>query len=79
MEKIYAEWHEYNQRNDLLGHLELREVECLVAEAIRRNLNKVFKEREAPAQQDGEPEGPCVDLFEVSIPRKRHEHVGDEQ
>src|SRR5688572_30737074 len=43
-----CEWHEHRERNDFLHHLELAERHRGVADAIRRNLQQVFEQRDAP-------------------------------
>jgi hypothetical protein len=68
----------YHQSNDLLNGLELRGIEDVAAVAVGGDLKAVFKERNSPAYDCYFPEGDVL-VFEVTVPRKRHEDVGDQQ
>jgi len=48
------------------------------ADAIPRDLENVFKERDAPARQDHDPKR-LVPEFQVPIPSQIHEHIRDGQ
>ena len=57
----------------------MRTVEGAIAQAVRRHLQAIFKERNAPAGENGEPER-GMRLFEMPVPGAGHENVrADEQ
>lgn len=62
--------------DDLLNGLELRGGELVRANAIRRDLEAVFEECDAPAYEDYFPKSSRAKL-EVAVPGKSHEDVRD--
>lgn len=70
----HCEHAEHRERDDLLHDLELRDGIDRVAPAVRRDHEKVFKERDAPAREDDQPERRAFE-FQMAIPRERHENV----
>ena len=69
---------EDRKRDDLLNRLQLRGVELVGADAVRRHLKTVFEEGNAPAHQDRFPE--CfVPVFQVPVPGEGHEDVGNRE
>ncbi len=77
---------EHAERDDLLYHLQLHEVEgaarYLRADAVGRYHEGVFEQRQSPRQHDDADERPVLDeihllQLEVAIPGKRHEDVGE--
>src|SRR5688572_68335 len=72
---IDRERHEHDERDDFLDQLELPDREHGVADAIARHLQHVLEERDAPAHERGDDPGPLVELFQMRVPRERHEDV----
>jgi hypothetical protein len=64
------------QRNDFLDGFELRGVEFVGADAIRGDLEAVLEERNAPTDQHNLPQRRRP-VFQVAVPSKSHENVGD--
>src|SRR6267154_2048558 len=64
----------HRQRNHFLNSLELRRREFVRADAVRRNLETILEESDAPTRQDDLPQR-LATVFEVAIPCKRHEDV----
>ncbi len=69
------EGYEKRQRDHLLQHLELPHVHHAVADAVRRDLEEVFEEGDAPAEERRDDPGPVPHLLEVGIPGEGHEKV----
>src|SRR5712672_4137240 len=64
----------HRQRNHFLNSFELRRREFVRADAVRRNLETILEESDAPTREDDLPQR-LATVFEVGIPRKRHEDV----
>ena len=71
----HGERHEDGERDDLLHDLQLGERERGVADAVRGHLQQLLEERNAPADDGGEPPRFAGHVFQVSIPGERHEAV----
>ena len=69
---------EHDEGDDLLNDLELNGREAFGADAVGGHLEAVFKESNAPADDDDLPEGFVAEL-QVAIPGKGHEDVGDDE
>lgn len=67
--------HEHRQRDDLLKNLELPQRHDLMTDAIGGHLDQVFKEGDPPADKRGNQPGFGRHVFQVTVPRERHEHV----
>ena len=65
---------EDDQRDALLHDLQLRQAEVVRADAIRRHLKNVLEERDRPARHNRQPKR-SVPVFEMSVPRHRHESI----
>ena len=61
-----------------LNGLELRGGELIGADAVGRDLEAVFEKGDAPAGDDDFPERLAA-VFEVAVPGKGHEDVGNRQ
>ncbi len=77
---------EHRERHDLLNDFQLpdreRAPEFGASDAVGRDLETVFEQRDAPAQQDdGEKPEAFESGFEgdMPVPRQRHESVGDDE
>lgn len=88
LEKHQHEDGEDGQREELLDHLELPEVERTAVvdetDAVGRHHETVFDQGDAPAEKDDhrqrELAEPCGALqFQVTVPRKRHEDIRTNQ
>ena len=73
--------HEYYEGDDFLDDLQLVGGVRVVAPAVGRDHEKIFKESDAPAREDDQPERRGFEFrVQVAIPRERHENVrADEQ
>jgi hypothetical protein len=68
------------ERDDLLDDLELRDGIDRVAPAVRRDHEQVFKEGDAPARKDDQPERRALEFrVQIAIPCERHENVRADQ
>lgn len=85
LEDEYAHYGEDRQGDDFLNHFQLDEaIGAAVAgeaDAVGGYHEAVFKQRDAPGQQDDERKGPVVDEvhlleFEIAVPGKGHEDIG---
>src|SRR5882762_10239177 len=68
----------HRQRNHFLNSFELRRCEFVRADAVRRNLETILEESDAPTRQDDLPQR-LASVFEVAIPGKRHEDVREDE
>ena len=66
------------QRNDFLHNFQLRCGIHIAAPAVRRHLQDVFEKRNAPARDDHKPDR-LEFVFQMPIPRERHEDVRAEE
>jgi hypothetical protein len=74
-----AEDPEDAERDDFLDNFELVGRKGARADAVRGNLQAIFEERDAPADEDDFPEWDGFE-FEMTVPREGHEDVrADEQ
>src|SRR5260370_26623630 len=74
----HGEDREDRERDDFLNGLELCGAELIRADAVCGDLKTVFEERDPPAHHDHLPEG-FATKFQVAVPRKGHEDIGDGQ
>ena len=65
--------------DDFLEHFKLGEVEILAANAVSGDLKTIFQKGDRPAHQNRSPNGSSFQIFEVPIPGKDHENIGNEQ
>src|SRR6267378_298832 len=77
--QLFAQVHDgknrkYRQRDHFLDGLELRGREFVRANAICRNLEAIFEERDAPTSEDHFPQSFAA-ILEVAIPGEGHEDV----
>src|SRR5712671_807411 len=70
----HGENRKHRQRNHFLNSFELRRGEFVRADAVRRNLETILEESDAPTRQDDFPQR-LATVFEMAIPRKCHEDV----
>lgn len=70
---------EHAERDDLLNNLELPERKVLKAYSVARDLEHIFKKSDAPADEGGNPPGLFRQIFEVRVPRERHEYIRQNQ
>jgi hypothetical protein len=69
---------ENDQSNDFLNHLELDRAKVACADAIGGHLEAILKKGDHPAYNDHLPQRFLAES-EMSVPRKRHEDVGDNE
>jgi len=69
---------EDGERDDLLDHLELHGRESGSADAVGGDLEQVFKEGNAPTDEDDLPKG-VLAVFQVAVPGEGHEDVGEDE
>jgi hypothetical protein len=68
------------ERDDFLDDFQLRDGIDRVAPAIGRDHEKIFKECDAPAREDDQPERRAFEFrVQIAIPRERHENVRADQ
>jgi hypothetical protein len=67
---------EHSKGNDFLDRLELSGREHAVPDTIGRNLETIFKERDAPADQNDNEKRRAF-VFQVAVPRKSHKDIGN--
>ena len=76
----HRERHEHRERDHFLQHLQLREIQRRVADAVCRHLEQVLEERDAPAHEHRDDPRFGAEILEVGVPGERHEDVrADEQ
>jgi len=68
----------HRQGNHFLNSFELSCVEFVGTDAVRRNLETILKESDAPTCEDHLPQR-LTPVLEVAIPRKRHEDVREDE
>ena len=72
----HRETAEDRQRDDLLHDLELRDGIDRKADAVGWNHEQIFKERDAPAREDDQPERQVFEFrIQIAVPRDGHENV----
>src|SRR6476660_84207 len=71
----HCERDEYRERNHFLQDLELAEIEYCETDAVRRNLEQIFEQRDSPARKRGDPPRFVGKVLEVRIPRECHEEI----
>jgi PLP dependent protein len=69
---------EDRQGNNFLNDLKLNERKTGSADAVGRNLEAVFEERDQPADHDHLPER-FLAVFQVAVPCKGHKGVGEDE
>ena len=69
----------HGECDHFLENFELRQCEGGVTDAIGGDLERVFKEGDAPAYDGGPIPGFCAPVFEMSVPGESHEGVGTDQ
>ena len=67
------------ERDDFLKDLELPERQLPVSNPVGRHLQHVFEERDTPAHEDRHHERLRAEVFQVRVPRERHEDVRADQ
>jgi hypothetical protein len=84
LEKDHHEQGEYRQGNDFLNHFQLPQIKWTAVfvetDPVCRNLERVFKERYAPTNQNDTHQAQVIEPihfleFQMSIPGKGHEAV----
>ena len=70
--------HEDGQGNDLLNGFQFRCGKMSITNAVGGHLQYVFKKSQPPADQNDYGQSRAF-VAQVSVPRKRHEHIGQEQ
>src|SRR5271168_3382211 len=66
------------QRDEFLNRLQLRRRKLIRSNPVRRHLKAVLKESDPPADKNHLPQR-LAPVFQVPIPRKRHENIGNRQ
>jgi hypothetical protein len=66
---------ENDQGDAFLKNFQLRHGPLLGANSVGRNLENIFKEGDAPAQEDHQPQS-LVSEFQMPVPGEIHEDVG---
>src|SRR4051812_27904030 len=66
---------EDDQGDDFLDDLELKAGELSIPPPVRRDLRAVFKEGDAPRNEDDEEQRFACSIFEMAIPGEGHEDV----
>lgn len=88
LEKHHCEHGEYHKRDCLLHHLELHESEWSAVahktDAVGGHLTEVFKEGDAPREENDDQQGPVfADAGglepQVTVPSEGHEDVGEDE
>src|SRR5262249_19551934 len=69
------ERHEHREGDHFLEDLQLPETEHGVTDAVRRNLDQVLEERDAPARERGDDPRTPAQVLQVRVPGEGHEHV----
>src|ERR1022692_3117185 len=75
----HGERHEDRECDDLLHDLQLAERQRGVADAVRRYLQKIFEQRDAPTRDRGDPPRTSLHVAQVPVPGEGHEEVGTGQ
>ena len=65
---------EDTKRDYFLNDFQLKRREFAIADAIRRNLKTIFRERDQPAQNNGGKKWSFA-IFQVTVPRDCHEDI----
>src|ERR1700744_310495 len=68
----YGERQKYAQRDDLLQDLQLPDIELREADAVRRHLQQILEQGDAPADERRNNPGPGVQFLEMPVPREGH-------
>ncbi len=77
-----------NQRDHLLDHLELPEIErpavFMEPDPVGRNLEDIFKKGNAPTDEDHRKQPQLAEKiplaeFQMTVPRERHKSIGKQQ
>lgn len=71
----YGESHENNKGDDLLNNLELGQRKVPITDSVGGNLKAIFKKSDPPTDGDRHEKRFVVHVFQVTVPRKRHENV----
>ena len=71
--------YKHRQGQHFLQNFELAQVQLLVANAVGRHLQQVFKQRNAPTDQGGNKPGLGTEFAQVGIPGKGHKNVAQQQ
>ena len=74
----YGKYRKDSQRDEFLNRLQLRRGKLIGPDAIRRHLKAILEECDPPADKNDLPQR-LAPVFQVSVPRKRHENVGNRQ
>jgi hypothetical protein len=72
-----SEGYEYGESDGFLKYFELCHRHDGEADSVRRNLQQVLKERDAPAHQCGDEPRLVAKLFQMGVSGKRHEYVAE--
>src|SRR5688572_19139052 len=78
LQEVDRKRHKHAKSDHLLHDLQFGRVDsCQMSRAIRRHLETILKERDAPTDEDHDPERLCVQSLQMTVPGKSHEDVGD--
>ena len=72
-----GEGNEDGQGYHFLEDLELRQGQFRVSQPVRRDLDQVFEEGNAPAGEGGDVPRGTAQVLQVGVPREGHEDVGN--
>ena len=88
LKKEKYEYRKHDQRYRFLKYFQLPQAErpagYVAADAVCRNLKAVFKKSDAPTQNDDRRQAKFAEPrhlaeFEMPVPRKRHEKIGNDK
>src|SRR6478672_8670282 len=65
--------------DDFLKDLELPQRQRRVSNAVGRDLKQILEQRNSPAHKRGDVPLPVVQVTKMSVPRKRHEYVRENE
>lgn len=71
--------HKHDEGDCFLQNLKLRNRQCAMPYSIGRHLKTIFKKRDTPADHNSDEDGSTGERFEMAVPRKRHEEIGNNQ
>jgi len=66
------------KRDNLLDHLELDRREAAVSKAVGRDLEAIFEEGDAPAEEDDLPKR-LLSKFQMTVPGDGHKNIGEDE
>lgn len=74
-----CEGDEDSQRDDFLKNLELPDIHDLMTDAVGGDLDQVFEQRDAPADQCGDQPWFLSQVLQVTVPGDGHEDIAEQE